>query len=146
LIPLNERRLYMRKIISTLLLALAGAFFLSLAWGAGIAEVYKATIDGSGVQKIEMQAGDFYFKPNNVIVKVNVPVVITVKEEPGFASHSIVLHAPEAGIDFDVDLGRDTKTIRFTPTRAGRYPFYCDKGLIETHRSKGMEGILEVTE
>ncbi len=128
------------------LLALVGAFLLSLAWGAEKTEVYKATIDSNGVQKIEMKAGDFYFKPDTIIVKKNVPVVITVKEEPGFASHSIVLHAPEAGIDFDVDLGRDAKTIRFMPTRAGRYPFYCDEGLIETHRSKGMEGVLEVTE
>jgi plastocyanin domain-containing protein len=136
----------MRKITGMLLLALISAFLLSLAWGAGKPEVYHATIDSSGVQKIEMKAGDFYFKPNTVIVKKNVPVVITVKEEPGFASHSIVLHAPEAGIDFDVDLGTDAKTIRFTPTRAGRYSFYCDKGLIESHRSKGMEGVLEVTE
>jgi len=136
----------MRKIMKMLLLAFAGAFLLSLAWGAGKPEVYKATIDGSGVQKIAMKGGDFYFKPNEVIVKVNVPVEITIKEEPGYTSHNIVLHAPEAGIDFDVDLGTDAKTIRFTPTRVGRYPFYCDEGLIETHRSKGMEGVLEVTE
>ena len=64
-----------------------------------------------------MKAGDFYFKPNNVIVKVNVPVVITVNEEAGYTSHSTVLHAPEAGIDFDVDPGKDAKKIGFTPTR-----------------------------
>jgi plastocyanin len=117
-----------------------------LAWGTRKPEVYKATIDSSGVQKIEMKAGDFYFKPNNVIVKVNVPVVITVNEEAGYTSHSTVLHAPEAGIDFDVDPGKDAKTIGFTPTRVGRYPFYCDVGVIETHRSKGMEGVLLVAE
>lgn len=135
----------MRMSMKMPLLALVGTFFLSWAW-AGTPEVYKAAIDAGGVQKIEMKAGDFYFRPNNVVVKKNVPVVLMVKAEPGFASHSIVLHAPEAGIDFDVDLGKEAKTIRFTPTRAGRYAFFCDEGLIESHRSKGMEGVLEVTE
>jgi plastocyanin domain-containing protein len=136
----------MRKTTKILLLALTPVFLLSLAWGTGKPEVYKATIDKSGVQKIAMTSGEYYFKPNLIIVKKSVPVEITITEEPGFISHSIELHAPQAGIDFDVDLGTDAKTIRFTPTKAGKYPFYCDKGLIETHRSKGMEGVLEVTE
>lgn len=130
----------------TMLLILVGASLMSRAWSAGKTEAYTATVDKSGVQKIEMVAGEYYFKPNYVIVKVNKPAEITIKQEPGFASHSIVLHAPDAGIDFDVDLGADAKTIKFTPTKAGKYPFYCDKGLIEKHRSKGMEGVLEVTE
>ncbi len=28
----------------------------------------------------------------------------------------------------------------------GKYPFYCDEGFIVSHRTKGMEGVLEVTE
>lgn len=135
----------MDRMIKILVPVLAGSWLVSAAWTAGRMQVYKAPVDG-GVQKIEMKGGDFYFIPNDVIVKVNVPVEITIRKEPGFSTHSIVLHAPEAGIDFDVDLGTDAKTIRFTPARAGRYPFYCDEGLIETHRSKGMEGVLEVTE
>jgi plastocyanin domain-containing protein len=136
----------MQRVLKEMLLVLAGSLLVSFASGAGKMEVYKATIDNSGVQKVVMVGGDFYFKPNDIVVKKNVPVEITIRKEPGLASHSIVLHAPEAGMDFDVDLGTDAKTIRFTPTRAGKYTFYCDEGLIETHRSKGMEGILEVTE
>ncbi len=135
----------MKKVLS-LTLVLAGALLASVAGGAGKTDVYRATIDRSGVQKIEMTGGDFYFRPNHVIVKRNVPVVIMIKKEAGMTTHSIVLHAPEAGIDFDVDLDTSAKAIRFTPVKAGRYAFYCDEGLIETHRSKGMEGILEVTE
>jgi plastocyanin domain-containing protein len=129
-----------------LLLILVTAVLASLSWAVEKKDVYKAAVDKSGVQRVEMTGGDFYFKPNYVIVKVNVPVAISIRKEPGFASHSIVLHAPEAGIDFDVDLDTTAKTIAFTPTKTGTYPFYCDKGLIETHRSKGMEGVLEVTE
>jgi plastocyanin domain-containing protein len=136
----------MNRMIKTLLLVLSGVLLVPSARGGGSTEIYRATIDGSGVQKIEILGGDFYFKPNDLIVKVNVPVVIKIAKEPGFSSHSIVLHAPEAGIDFDIELGSDAQTIKFTPTRVGRYPFYCDKGLIEKHRSKGMEGVLEVTE
>jgi plastocyanin len=118
--------------------------------GAGRAEtreIYKATIDSSGVQKVAMLAGSYFFKPNDVIVKVNTPVEITIKKEPGFVPHNIVLHAPEAGIDFKVELGTDPKVIKFTPTKTGKYPFYCSKRfLFWTHRAKGMEGVLEVTE
>ncbi len=124
-----------------------GAFLMSSAWGADTKEVYKATIDSSGIQKIEMISGSYYFKPNDVIVKVNVPVEITIKKEPGAAPHDIVLHAPEAGIDFDVELRTDPKVIKFTPTRAGKYPFYCDhRFLFWSHRGKGMEGVHEVEE
>ena len=135
----------MNKSLALMPLVLVGALLLSPAWGVE-KEVFKATADKSGVQKIEMTAGDYYFKPTHLIVKVNKPVELVINREPGFASHSIVLHAPEAGIDVNVGLETEAKTITFTPTKAGKYPFYCDKGLMEKHRDKGMEGILEVTE
>jgi len=58
-----------------------------------------------------------------------------------------VLQAPEAGIAIKEELGTEPKVIKFTPTKAGKYPFYCDhRFLFWTHRAKGMEGVLEVTE
>jgi plastocyanin domain-containing protein len=129
------------------ILVIMGLFFLSTIWAAENTEVYKATIDNSGAQKVEILAGSYFFKPNNVIVKVNVPVEITIKKESGVAPHDIVLHAPEAGIDFKVELSTEQKVIKFTPTKVGKYPFYCDhRFLFWSHRAKGMEGILEVTD
>ena len=129
------------------ILVIMGLFFLSTIWAAETTEVYKATIDKSGAQKVEMLAGSYFFKPNDVIVKVNVPVEITIKKEPGFAPHDIVLHAPEAGIDVKVELSTEQKVIKFTPTKVGKYPFYCDhRFLFWSHRARGMEGILEVTD
>ena len=129
------------------ILVIMGLFFLSTIWAAETTEVYKATIDKSGAQKVEMLAGSYFFKPNDVIVKVNVPVEITIKKEPGFAPHDIVLHAPEAGIDFKVELSTEQKVIKFTPTKVGKYPFYCDhRFLFWSHRARDMEGILEVTD
>ena len=129
------------------ILVIMGLFFLSTIWAAETTEVYKATIDKSGAQKVEMLAGSYFFKPNDVMVKVNVPVEITIKKESGVAPHDIVLHAPEAGIDFKVELSTEQKVIKFTPTKVGKYPFYCDhRFLFWSHRGRGMEGILEVTD
>jgi plastocyanin len=129
------------------LFAILGAFFVSAAWAAETIETFKAATDSSGVQKVEMLAGSYFFKPNDIIVKVNVPVEITIKKEAGVAPHDIVLQAPEVGINFKEELGTEPKVIRFTPTKTGKYPFYCDhRFLFWTHRAKGMEGVLEVTE
>jgi plastocyanin domain-containing protein len=134
-----------KKIIAVLVFM--GTVLVSTAWGAERKEIYTATIDGSGVQKVEMLAGSYFFKPNDIIVKVNVPVEITIKKESGLAPHNIVLPAPEAGIDLNLALSTEPKVIRFTPAKAGKYPFSCDhRFLFWSHRAKGMEGVLEVTE
>jgi len=135
--------MFMRRVSPFLI----GVFLMSASWGAETKDVYKASIDSSGTQKIEMLGGSYYYKPGDIIVKVNVPVEITIKKEPGAAPHNIVLHVPEAGIDFKVELSTDPKIIKFTPTRVGKYPFYCDhRFLFWSHRAKGMEGVLEVVE
>ena len=120
--------------------------FFSWAWSAEKPDVFQATVGKSGVQKIEMTAGNYYFKPNDVVVRKNVPVEIVIRKEPGSGSHSLVMHSAGAGIDFEVELSNEPQTIKFTPTKTGKYPFYCDEGFVVSHRSKGMEGVLEVTE
>ena len=107
-----------------------------------------ASIGADGVQRVEMVGGSYFFDPNDVIVKVNVPVEIKIRMESGIIPHDFVLKAPEAGMDVKVELREEPQTIRFTPTKVGEYPFYCDKKLLffESHREKGMKGILEVRE
>jgi plastocyanin domain-containing protein len=99
------------------------------------------------VQRVEVRGGSYFFSPRHIIVKVNTPVELKVRKEPGIVPHNMVLKAPEAGIDFNVSLDDTPKVIRFTPTKPGSYPFYCDKKLLffESHREKGMKGVLEVT-
>lgn len=108
--------------------------------------VFKATVDKDGVQRVEMVGGSYFFRPNHVVVKVNVPVELKIRKESGIVPHDIVLKAPEAGIDFSLSLSDETESVRFTPTRTGIYPFYCDKKLLffPSHREEGMEGTLEV--
>jgi plastocyanin len=55
---------------------------------------------------------------------------------------------PAAGMTFDQSLSSDPTVIKFTPTKVGKYPFFCSKRLLffESHREKGMEGTIEVVE
>lgn len=122
---------------------------LALAWCSaswGEAPGAQATVGGDGVQHVTIDSGSYFFKPNHVIVKVNVPVELSVKTESGLAPHNFVIQAPEAGIRVDQNLSSEAKSVRFTPTTIGKYPFYCSKGVpfFKSHREKGMEGVLEV--
>ncbi len=140
----------MNRTITITVLALLGTLFLSTARAEETSELTTAATGSSAVQavqKVEILAGSYFFKPKVIQVKVNVPVEMTIKRESGVAPHNIVLQAPEAGITVKEELGTEPKVIKFTPTKTGKYPFYCDhRFLFWTHRAKGMEGVLEVTE
>jgi len=112
------------------------------------AETYTATVDQDGVQHVRILGGDYFFKPNIIVVKKDVPVELMVSKEPGMVPHSIVAKAPEAGIVFDESLSTEPIIIRFTPKAAGKYVFYCKNKLLffSSHRDKGMQGIIEVVE
>ena len=64
----------------------------------------------------------------------------------GLIPHDIVAKSPETGIEFQKNLSSTLKTIKFTPTSVGAYPFYCSKKapFSKSHREKGMEGVIEV--
>jgi plastocyanin domain-containing protein len=108
---------------------------------------FTASVDKDGVQRVEVLAGSYFFKPDYIIVKVNVPVELRIREEPGLIPHDFVLKAPEAGIDIKEELSTEPRSVEFTPRKKGMYPFYCDKKfLFWSHRKEGMEGTLDVRE
>ena len=109
---------------------------------------YRATVSADGVQHVQIEGGSHFFKPNRVIVKVDVPVELTVSVEKGLVPHTLVIQAPEAGISVDESLSSDAKKILFTPSAVGKFSFYCKNKLLffASHRDKGMEGVLEVVE
>lgn len=111
-------------------------------------KIFKAAVGDDGIQHVDILGGGYFFTPNRIIVKVNVPVELKIRKESGIVPHNIVIKAPEAGIDIDISLSDESKIVRFTPTKTGTYPFYCNKKLLffESHREKGMEGTLEVTD
>jgi len=109
---------------------------------------FVAIVGADGVQRAEIVGGSYYFDPDVIVVKINVPVELEVKKAGGITPHSITLKAPEAGIRFTVSLGKTPKTVKFTPTKTGKYPFWCTKRLLflKSHKAHGMMGFLEVVE
>ncbi|MGO9612749.1 MAG: cupredoxin domain-containing protein [Dissulfurispiraceae bacterium] len=134
-----------KKSLAIFLLAIIPMLFTLPTEGAeGVP--FIATIEPDGVQRVTVLAGEYFFKPNHIVVKAAVPVEITIKKEPSVAPHDFVIKVPEAGIDILESLSTEPKVIRFTPSKPGSYPFYCDKKLLffKSHRAQGMEGVLEV--
>lgn len=129
-----------------------GLALLLCLMAAGMAssqdQTFRATVGADGNQHVDVVGGSYYFNPNHIIVEVNVPVEMTIRKEGGVVPHDIVLSAPEAGIDIKEELGREAKSITFTPTKPGTYTFYCDKKppFGKSHRERGMTGVLEVVE
>ncbi len=129
------------------LLVIVGVFSLCFTGSAnGRQKILQATTSTDGVQRIEILGGDYFFDPDHIIVKANVPVEITIKKNSIIVPHNITIEAPEAGIEVSESLSRTSKVIRFTPTKPGKYAFYCTKKFLifKSHREKGMEGVLEV--
>lgn len=135
------------KTIRYKLLSVAIIFLCATAGAGAERQEFTASIDKDGVQRVEILGDSYHFTPNYIIFKVNVPVEIKIRKE-GLTPHDFVLKAPEAGMDVEVDLGREPTLINFKPTRTGTYVFYCSKKMIlmSSHREKGMEGTIEVRE
>jgi len=129
-----------------IMLAFTITFLVSDAYGQG--KAFTAVIDKEGVQRVEVTGGEYYFMPDHIIVKVNVPVELKIKKTADIVPHNIVIHEPDAGIDINESIGKEPKVITFTPKKVGKYPFYCDKRFLffKSHRERGMEGVLEVVE
>ena len=109
-------------------------------------EVYVAKMDPDGVQRVRLEGGAYFFKPNHIVIKMNMPVELLASREAGITPHNLVIKAPEAGISVDEELAAEPKKITFTATAVGKYPFYCSNKLLffASHRERGMEGVLEV--
>ncbi len=111
-------------------------------------EEFRASIGPDGVQRVDVEAGSYYFRPEHIIVKSHAPVQMKIREKSRFVPHNFRIDAPEAGMDVSMDLSREPQVIRFTPTKPGRYAFYCDNKFLffKSHREKDMEGTIEVVE
>ena len=138
----------MLRLLPRLILSFAVSFVAVFAGAQDKTEAYTATVDKDGVQHIRIIGGSYFFKPDRIVVKKNMPVELSVSKEPGMAPHSIVANAPDAGIVFDESLSSNPKIITFTAKATGEYIFYCKNKLpfLPSHREKGMQGIIEVVE
>jgi plastocyanin len=103
-----------------------------------------ATMGSDNVQHVQVVAHSFWFEPNRVVVKRGTPVELKVKNGALFVPHNLTCTAPETDVLVSADLGglfHRGHTLRFTPTQAGEYRFYCH---VDGHAKKGMTGSLVV--
>jgi len=111
-------------------------------------KVFRATVNAEGVQVVEIVAGSYYFDPDRIIVKVNVPVEVRVRKKAGMVPHDITIDAADAGVRVNEDLATGAKSVKFTFTKTGEYAFYCGQKplFLKSHREHGMEGKFQVVQ
>ena len=101
--------------------------------------------DADGVQRVEVDAHSFYFKPNRIVVERGKPVDLTVHFKSWFAPHNFTCFDQDAGISASISAGAfsfgKTRHVKFTPTKAGEFEFFCH---VDSHAKKGMKGTLVV--
>lgn len=138
----------MRKILSIAVVLFIAGTVMAFAKGYVPKATVTAEIGKDGIQRVSIEGGEYYFSPDHIIVKVNVPVEMTVSKTGGYVPHDIVIDAKEAGIYVKEQLDKTPKVIKFTPKKAGKFPIICSEKFLffRSHKDKGMEGQLEVRE
>ena len=90
---------------------------------------------GEAQVKVDMEVGNFFFKPNIIKAKAGNAIQVTFTKNSG--THDFVIDGTNA--NFTVTEGG--KNIFTAPSKPGSYPFYCSIG---NHRAMGMVGTLIV--
>jgi plastocyanin len=130
-----------------ILIGLAGTAFIAGCSSGFDRPVQSVTAQtgSDGIQHVRIETHSFWFEPNRIVVTRGVPVELTIKNGAFFVPHDLTCEAKDAGIDVDSDVGMfgGSRKVRFTATKAGEYPFHCDK---DGHAKKGMTGTLVVVE
>ena len=100
-----------------------------------------------GIQRATITLDSYSYVPSHLVVQTGKPVELTLTSVTSITPHNFILKEPAAALDVELDIGAGKSvTVRFTPSQAGVFTFYCDKKLLffASHREKGMEGRLEV--
>ena len=66
-----------------------------------------AKAEADGVQRVRIAAGGYFFKPNHVVVKVNVPVELVASREAGMTPHDLVIKDPDGGVVAEEELSTE---------------------------------------
>ncbi len=93
----------------------------------------------SSAKSIDVEAGSFYYKPNEIRVKKGETVKITL--------HSVSMmhdfNIDELNVKSPIVKNGDTGTVEFVASKAGEFEYYCSVG---QHRAQGQVGKLIVEE
>ena len=102
---------------------------------AGLTDVSEE--ENSDMRTVEVEAGSFYYNPDEIRVKTgeNVRIELTAKD----MMHDF--NIDELEVDSPVIQAGETVIIEFTAEEAGEYEYYCSVG---NHRAMGQVGRLVV--
>lgn len=92
---------------------------------------------GSEVKTFDVEAGSFYYKPNEIKVKVGDKVKINLTSVDMMHDFNI----DELGVDMPIVKSGNSASVEFTASKAGTFEFYCSVG---KHRANGQVGKLIV--
>jgi len=101
-----------------------------------------ANLDSDGVQRVTVDMHSYYFEPNRIVVKAGKPVDLVLHNCSHIVPHNLTISSPDINVSDD-KWGWGSGHVRFTPTKAGEYKFFCHK---DSHEKKGMVGKLVVEE
>ncbi len=133
----------MKKLLWLLLLC---TVVVGSGWGQEPYQVADAVQDADGIQRLSVRADSYLFEPNYIVVKAGYPVELSIVRDTLLVPHDFVLEIPESGVRIEQSISTSGTLVSFTPTAPGKFIFYCSKKLLffESHRDKGMKGVLEV--
>jgi len=139
---MSHRSAAARLAVGIALLALPALLGCASGLGRPVQEV-TATTDAHGVQHVRLVAHSYYWAPNRIVVKRNVPVELHIRNAAFLTPHNFTCLAPEAGIQVKRRLSwfGGTRRVRFIPVKEGEYPFLCG---VDSHAKHGMTGVLVV--
>ena len=80
-----------------------------------------------GIQNIEITVSSGGYYPNDIVVKKNLPVKLTLKSNDAYSCAS-AFRIPSLGIAKNLQ-PNDTQTVEFTPNTAGEIAFTCSMGM-----------------
>lgn len=95
--------------------------------------------DAMKASEVTIEAGSFYYKPATLTAKVGQKVTIKFVSKDMMHDFNI----DELNVHAEKVKGGETNTFEFTPTKAGKFEYYCSVG---QHRANGQIGTITVTE
>lgn len=132
-------QLFFRRVAISLPAALA----MALAAGPVAAQPLtagSAADTNPAIDPVTVVAKEFRFVPNVIRAKAGEPLTIVLKDE-GVMSHNLTIFATASGkpvlAHTPTIQSRSQATLRFTPEKAGIYPFWCT---VPGHKEAGMVG------
>jgi len=90
-------------------------------------------MESGEVKTINVEAGSFYFKPNEIRVKKGEKVRIILASKDMMHDFNI----DELGVSVPVTKAGDTSTAEFVANKTGEFEYYCSVG---QHRKMGQVG------